>query len=249
MKRFQAFLISLLASLSIPALAQDVYITSLDWPPYTGATLTEKGATSMVVIAAFKASGLNPIIEFYPWERATHMVAEEGSKYIAYMPEYYSDDLAKKYIFSKPIGHGPLGFVERKDTPVNWTTLNDLANIKIGVVNGYVNTADFDARVANHQLSVEGVTSDSLNIKKVSAKHIAIAVIDQNVLNYLLKTDKDLAADAPLLQFNAKPLEDKQLFVCFKKTPEGQKMADIFNAGLEKIDANKIMTDYFSKHI
>jgi len=43
---------------------------------------------------------------------------------------------------------------------------------------------------------------------------------------------------------NAKVLEDKKLFICFKKDAEGQRIAKIFNEGLKKIDVNAIMAKH-----
>ena len=46
------------------------------------------------------------------------------------------------------MGSGPLGFAELSIHPIQWSALPDLANYKIGVVSGYVNTAEFDEMVA-----------------------------------------------------------------------------------------------------
>ena len=71
-----------------------------------------------------------------------------------------------------------------------------------------------------------------------------MAVIDLNVFNYLLKNDSSVKAVADKLQVNGKTLEDKKLFVCFKKSPEGEKALKAFNEGLKKVDPEAIMKKY-----
>ena len=108
----------------------------------------------------------------------------------------------------------------------------------------YVNTADFDAMVASGQLKVSEVISDKNNIQKAAFGRIDLAVIDKNVLEYSVKTDPDLIKLKDKISFNDKLLENKKLFICFKKNK--QAMADIFNEGLTKIDAAKIQADYLA---
>ncbi|MCD8522104.1 MAG: transporter substrate-binding domain-containing protein [Saccharospirillaceae bacterium] len=229
-----------------PAQADDktVYLTSLSWPPYSDPQMAEQGASVAVAKAAFAAMGYNLVVEFYPWSRAVHLAKDQGSKYAGYFPEYYSDDIATEFTFSEAMGSGPLGFVQPAAKPVSWSSLDDLKAYQVGVVKDYVNTADFDAMVAAGQLKVSEVISDKNNIQKAAFGRIDLAVIDKNVLEYSVKTDPDLVKVKDKISFNDKLLEDKKLFICFKK--DKQAMADIFNEGLKKIDAAKIQADYLA---
>jgi polar amino acid transport system substrate-binding protein len=110
-----------------------VYLTSLDWPPYSGKTLQEKGASVAVAKAAFKAMGYELKVDFFPWSRAVAFAKDGDSKYSGYFPEYHSEDTAKDFTYSDAMGSGPLGFAERKDKSISWTELNDLTAYRIGV--------------------------------------------------------------------------------------------------------------------
>jgi polar amino acid transport system substrate-binding protein len=247
-KRF-LILVFLLAALSvsIPLFADNTLtLATLDWQPYAGSTLQDRGASVAVATAAFKAMGYDLKVEFYPWER-TVAKAKTDPAIAGYFPEYYSDDGAQAFTFSDPMGEGPLGFAESKDDPVKWTQLSDLKGVPIGVVEGYVNTAEFDSMVAQKALKADAVEDDKSNLAKLINKRIRLAVIDKYVMAYLLQTDPALASGRNKLQFNSKILESKKLYVCFKKGPEGKKMADVFNQGLKKIDVAQIMNAYFAK--
>lgn len=45
-----------------------------------------------------------------------------------------------------------------------------------------------------------------------------------------------------LLQFNKKILENKALYVCFRRGPEGEEIAGLFRQGMGRIDAEKIFS-------
>jgi len=239
--RILSIIFAVFMSLSATAADKVVELTSLDWPPYSGKALSEQGASVAVAKAAFKAMGYELKVSFYPWNRAVALAKDKGSSYSGYFPEYYSDDIAKEFTFSEPMGTGPLGFAELKTKPVSWSVLDDLKAHRIGVVQGYVNTTDFDAMVANKSIKASSTISDVNNLKKLAAGRIDLAVVDKNVMNYLLKTDAQLKKSAGNLQFNGTLLEDKKLYICFKNTAKGKELADIYNQGLKKIDIAAIM--------
>ncbi len=236
-------LLFLAVSFSLGAQAKTVTLTSLEWPPYTSETLKAKGASAAVASAAFKAMGYTLSIEFYPWNRAVSY-AKDDPKYAGYFPEYYSKENEADFVYSAPMGSGPLGFVERKDAQVKWNTLADLKKVTVGVVNGYINTLEFDTMVTAKTLKAEAVNDDTTNVVKVANKRIPLAVIDSNVLQYLVYNDKTAIPYRDAVQMNAKLLEIKTLHICFKKGSDGEKLAAVFNEGLTKINVEKIMKDY-----
>lgn len=235
--------IMLFSSLSFSA-DKVVRLTSLDWPPYSGKHLAQQGASVAVAKAAFKAMGYDLQVSFFPWSRAVALAKDGKSNFSGYFPEYYSDDTAKDFIYSEAMGSGPLGFAERKDNSIAWSDLNDLKAYKIGVVQDYINTTDFDAMVASKALKTSSTTSDTKNLLKMVNGRLDLAVVDKNVMNYLFKTDKGLAKKSANAQFNSTLLEDKKLFICFKKNAKGEELAKIYNEGLKKIDITSIMNKH-----
>lgn len=233
----------LLSSLSYAA-NKTIYLTSLDWPPYSSKTLDQQGASVAVAKEAFKAMGYELKVDFYPWSRAVALAKDSSSKYSGYFPEYFSDDTAKDFVYSDAMGSGPLGFAERKDKSISWSTLDDLKPYRIGVVQDYINAAEFDAMVASKALKSSVTTTDEKNLKKLVGGRVDLAVIDKNVMNYLFKTNPDLAKKADAAQFNITLLEDKKLFICFKKGSQGEDLAKIYNDGLKKIDIAAIMNKH-----
>jgi polar amino acid transport system substrate-binding protein len=224
-----------------------VRVSTLDWPPYTGKDLPLGGATTDVVRAAFEKAGYEVEVEYRPWKRAIDMAAKGTDEVIAYFPGYHCHH-REGFVASEPLGNGPLGFAEHVDTPMTWESLDDLGDqqLKIGTVLGYANTDEFDAKVGTGYILAIPSNDDLTNLKKLVRKRIDAVVIDKLVLEYMKATEASLKGKADMLQFNARPLEDKTLYLCFRGDEEGNALKDTFNAGLEQIDSEKIVDDYFA---
>jgi len=224
---------------------QQITIATLEWPPYVGADLPQQGATAAVVKAAFVAAGYEPTLSFVPWKRAIDEATRSGATVQAFFPGYHCKQRSD-LVSSKSIGNGPLGFAELTTAPLSWNNLDDLQTKTIGVVQGYANTEEFDARVKDGRIKADASDSDLTNLRKLAAGRLDGAVIDRYVLEYLRKTEASLKANADKLRFAAKPLEDKQLFVCAHDDAAGRKLITEFDAGLAKIDIPAMIGSYFA---
>lgn len=238
--------VSLTVSLfSRPASAETVIVNTLEWPPYTSAELPRGGATTDVIAQAFAASGIEPSIKYLPWKRAISSARDDGSV-AGYFPGYHCRHV-EGFIASEPIGTGPLGFAEHTSAPVTWENIDDIGEqkLKIGTVLGYSNTDEFDEKAGTGWIRSIPAPDDLTNLRKLVRQRIDMAVIDKLVLSYILATEPSLSDDAESLQFNARPLEDKTLYLCFNDDEAGRAMRDAFNEGLAKIDIEKTVEDYF----
>ncbi|EAR10809.1 substrate-binding periplasmic protein [Reinekea blandensis] len=232
------FLFTLFASV---VQADTLKLTSLRWPPYSDSELKNSGASVAVVRAALEVMGHDLEVTFFPWPRAVRTAMAEPS-YQGYFPEYWYE--TEDFIFSNAIGHGPLGFLENRQRPVPWFSLEDLQAFRLGVVQDYVNTPELDALIAAGQINTETVVSDSINILMVAHRRVDLAVIDPNVFHFLMDHDRALTELKPTVQMNPRLLTTKQLFVALRNTPEGRRWTDIINQGLLKIDVERIMAEH-----
>lgn len=241
----RAFLL-LLGLYSAPIiLANDkvVHLTSLEWPPYSSNSLPQQGAATAIATAAFASMGYQLKVSFFPWSRAVAF-SKENNEYIGYFPEYYSAENAKSFIYSKTFASGPLGFAERKNKSFYWNTLEELAPYQIGVVQDYINTEKLDEMARKKQLKISTTLNDTTNLRKLMSGRVDLAVIDKNVMQYLFKTEWSLVNQRDQVQFNQKILAEKNFYLCFNKSEEGKRMAEIFNQGLAKIDAAAILKQH-----
>ena len=228
------------------ARAQDaIRFATLEWPPYVSSHLPESGMTAKILRDIAVAHRSDARFAFLPWVRAMRY-AQEDPDYAGYFPAYWTEERAKTCSFSDPIGISEVGFVQRKDAPVTWNKLSDLAGRKIGVVNGYANGQEFDQLVAQGVLSIEGATHDLDNLRKVAVGHLPLAVIDHAVMEYYAATDSVVQARHDEIEFNAKPLIEMTVHVCFKKNAEGAALKQLFDEGLKKLDLATAQRDYLA---
>lgn len=223
--------------------AETLYLASLEWPPYSGLHLNNQGATVSVVREAIKIMGHNVLIGFHSWSETVRLAKNSGSKYHGYFPEYYSSEIEEEFIYSDTIGYGSLGFAQKTENPFSWSLLEDLQELRIGTVAGYINTKKFDRLVNKNYLSVIPTISDSDNLIKLINKDIDLAIIDPNVFYYLMLQKPALKPHINALKMNSKIIANKDFYVCFKDNKESEKWLNILNKGLKKINIKKIIEE------
>ncbi|QYJ88025.1 transporter substrate-binding domain-containing protein [Shewanella mesophila] len=230
-------------ALVFSAKGETLFLSSLNWPPYTGEQLKDGGASAAVVSAALKAKGHDLHVDYYPWSRTIRMVSREDAIYSGYFPEYYYP--TDQYVFSASIGSSPLGLLERRLYPIKWSRIKDLNQYTLGVVRDYVNTIELDEMITSGVQHVEVVSSDEHNIRKVATGRVHGAVIDKYVYNYYIH-QPHLVELKNKLDMNKQLLASKQLYIAFKNTPEGHRWREVFNDGLALIDPEQIVEEYLA---
>ena len=100
-------------------------MATVDWSPFYGETLPQKGFITVIGKEAFKRAGHEMSIEFMPWKRAMVM-AKEG-KYDGVFGCWINKDIEPDYIFSKEhMGSGDGHFLAPKNSTVKIDKLEDL---------------------------------------------------------------------------------------------------------------------------
>lgn len=231
----------LLISLCVNARADKVvYLSSIEWPPYTGQFLNNQGESSKLVRAAFAMMGYKVEIIFVPWKRAMRM-ADTDMQVAGFFPEYYSEERAEKYIFSAPFGCSPVGLLMQRDKPLEWKSVDDLSGHRIGFVSGYVNTLELDLAIANGTITADYAPYDESNILKVATGRIRAAVIDPHVYRYLAQTSPKVKKYSDRLEVHPDNFGVNELYIAFRRDRNGENYARIFNEGLEKIRGSEGM--------
>ncbi|WP_083917516.1 substrate-binding periplasmic protein [Leeia oryzae] len=226
--------------------AETVVMAGTEWPPYMGATLPRQGAATAVVTAAFKAMDIDIRYDFLPWQR-TVQDGTSNPKYAGYMPAYYSQSRALSGYISEKIAASRVGFAEQRAKPVFWSTARLLPSTRVGLVQGYVNTPEFDRRASDRNFSIDMAVSDENNLTKLAANRIDLALIDLYVFNYYLSHSASLGVNAKLLRFQGEVLDEKPVYIFFQKTPQGLRLRNLFNQGIAKINAQKVFDDVMAE--
>ena len=236
-----AMLISLQSTAAEPA--KTLQLASLEWLPFSGATLPDDGLSGAVITEVEKRLGNSVKVQYFEWKDAISKVEADAS-YAGYFPVYYTAERAEtKCHLSQAIGKSETGIGYLKEAPVQWKKLADLASFKIGVVEGYANSADFDAAVKQGKQAVEATSSDTNNVRKLVTKKVPGIVIDKQVLRFL--TMNTHARNS--VMFSDHLLTENTLHVCFRRSPAGKAMQEAFDADLKKLDVGKLQAAYLKR--
>lgn len=221
------------------ARADELKLTTLEWPPYSG-SMTGNGVSTEVVRAILEPLGHTVVVESLPWQRAV-LNAREAPGFAGYFPEYTAE--IEGFTMSPSIGQSPLGLIIPAGKEVADTTPAALAGLKLGVVNGYVNAAPVAEAISAKGLKPEGVVDDTTNIKKVAAGRIDAAEIDRFAFEHLMANSADLKPLADKIAFGP-VLEIKTLHIAFNTGEEGRKWAAIFADAVKSVDVAALQAKF-----
>ncbi|TBW57964.1 transporter substrate-binding domain-containing protein [Marinobacter halodurans] len=165
------------------AMTSSVNITSGSWPPYLEDTPSH-GIIGQIIDEAFAEEGMAVRWGFFPWARSFRLAQKgiwDGSAAWACTPERAPD-----FYFSDAIIPVRLAFFYRRSDPIDWTTIDDLKGLRIGLSRDYHYGDTINQAIANGTLESEIARSDDINFRKLLAGRIDLFPIDVAVGRRLL---------------------------------------------------------------
>lgn len=233
-----------LAAQAGPAGSQTVTVVTGDWPPYVTLSGPQHGPMSEVIDRVFGAAGFKVKYIFQPWKRSKNQVLEGEADVL--MPAYCSPDRVDLYLCSDPVITGKQVLFHRVDTPLNWSSVDDLRGYIIGGTLGYFYGTEFEAAEKRGELDILRIASDEINMRLLMKGRIQLYPQDKAVgyamLRELFPPDRwsEITCDE-------KPLHRQSLHLLFTRaTPRGAELQSVFNAGLKHLrhtgELSQIMT-------
>lgn len=220
-------------------------LTTLEWEPWVGQALPQQGISTAVVRAALEAGGApEPTLEFLPWKRALAAV-EHGRAHAVY-PAYHVAARERYIRYSAPMVPAPIMLLGREGgAEVRFDgTIRSLEGLRIGVVDGYANTPEFDAA---DYLTRDPAGTDLQNLEKLLRGRVDVIVID-------LLTARTLIAKRPPDQRrgfveHAPYLQVKWLHLGFSRAlPDSERYRQQFERGFRAILADGRLEALLERH-
>ena len=222
-------------------------LATLEWPPYIGEELCNKGWVFQFTVALLVSKGYQVNVHFFPWARSVKMV-ELGEMDILF-PEYFIEDSAPSDVIkdkkrrellaqSNRFPGGNISFIKRKNDTISFTgKLNQLKGQTIGVVRGYQNTPEFDAMMDAGLLTVIEAVDELQLMKLLVAKRVNLIIGDPIVFRYSVNYSNISNANkmallngveevTPALQYNY------LYFAVSVNSPKWRSLLDDINIGL-----------------
>lgn len=117
-------------------------IVSTNYEPFTGERLQGGGIVNRSIRRIAENAGLGIEIEYLPWARAIE--STRRGEYDATSYAHYNPDRDVDFIQVGPFTEERIVFFVRADSNIeSWQTLEDLADLRIGVVLGYTYLKEF----------------------------------------------------------------------------------------------------------
>ncbi|MCP4023228.1 MAG: transporter substrate-binding domain-containing protein [Desulfobacteraceae bacterium] len=194
------------------------------------------GLEPQVINAAFQEMKIDVEYRFLPPARAFENSKSgeiEGAVGWVYTDErlqwfYYSDELIK----------APLLFFHLKSFNFNWTTMEDLKNIPIGVVLKNHYGDEFQKALDDQKLKIYKVGKDELLFRMLQNKNIKLLPANLYVGYGFINKMFDKKS-AQQFTHHPRPIKISVYHVLFsKKVLENEKTVKLFNQGLREIKEN-----------
>ncbi len=204
------------------AMAETWKITSLDWQPYSGSNMGNKGNSVLKLRNLLKKKGITLIVEFYPWKRAQYLAKQKG--YVGYFPAW-PEEVAAGFIGSKPVDWSYLGALTYKGSNVTWKNIDYLfRNYKVGIVQTYVYPVQVRRAIKKYRQNVDYAPDETALLRKLSAKRHHVALTDPSVMMYLARQKR--IRNIIILK---KKIQIKPLVVSFRKGADNTRRLKILN--------------------
>ena len=139
--RWKSGIAPLLAWMALASQAQTLRIATGELPPYASAARADQGISLHIVREAFAREGIRVEYVFMPWTRAL-VEAREG-KWDGTAAWGRSPERDQGFLISDNVLTEQWLLLHRSDRTLDWSRLEDLRGLRIGVVANYTYTADF----------------------------------------------------------------------------------------------------------
>jgi len=237
----------MVSMLSGIAVAETVRLTNGEWPPFQSEKdLKYHGVFSRIVTEAFALEGINVEYGFFPWKRSIEY-AKEGKWDGTFAWAYERPDFKPDFYFSNPFASVPKAIFHLKHKPLNWKTVDDLKGLRIGITAGFTYGEAFDLAVKEGKLTVEEVSLDEQNIRKLLAGRFDAFAMEIDVAMYLMQTILS-HEQADLITYHPNILMEAQMSVAFpKKSEKSTRLVETLNRGLQKLKESGKLDQYLEE--
>lgn len=185
MNWFRTFLVSvfLLSCNSSFSVAETWRITSLEWPPYSGANLKGGGKAIVALRAALKNAEIDLEVDFMPWTRAQSVAS--SPEYVGYFPAW-PEEVKEGFAASAPVDLSLVGVLQRKGTDTNWTSIEELfLKYRVGFVRSYVYPAELQRQIYQSYDPEDGAEDEHDLARVLDAGRVDVALTDPMVMMHV----------------------------------------------------------------
>ncbi len=226
-------LLLLLILICSPAQAQKLTLAANEWHPFTGEDLINQGYASDVVREIFRLAGYDVDVRIVPWSEA--MEGTIKGDFDGLIAVWFTEERARQIHYTLPYMDNRIRFLKKRGSPIEFTGLDALKAYRIGVIEGYAYSPDFQARDDLNRVLGKSFTD---NVRKVASGEIDLTLEDEIAGRFeLINSAPELVRQ---VEFINPPLNQNPLHVAIsRQNPDHEKIAADFNAAMAHFVKNE----------
>lgn len=157
-------------------------IASLNWEPYSGASLVDYGSSIVTLAELLKTKNIDLVVKFYPWKRAVAM--SHSKEFVGYYPSW-PEDVLEGFVASPTIAWSEHAIIQAYDEELSFSSIDQLfERYKVGIVRDYTYPASIEAAIQKYPHNVESVTNELSLLKMLAAKRTDVVISDPLVMEF-----------------------------------------------------------------
>jgi len=214
-----------------------INITNGEWEPFLSEYSYQYGLASHIVSEAFRLEGIKVKWGFYPWKRS-YENAKKGEKWDAAAVWWPSEQAKQKFLISVPVVKTSFVFFHLKKLKFDWHSVDELKNFTIGFTRGYDYGKELMKAMLKGEITVDIVTTDEQNFKKILGGRADIFPNDK-IVGYAQLKNTFSPKQVKLFTHHPKEFERTTLHLLIsKKSKHSQLFLEKFNSGMNKLKKN-----------
>ncbi|WCE31435.1 substrate-binding periplasmic protein [Vibrio sp. SCSIO 43137] len=199
--------------------AESLTLATVEWPPFYGHNLHQKGYVYAVSKEAFRRAGYDITVVFLPWKRALELT--RMGKYDGLLGVYYTESRVSDFVFSDTILKTREVFYFRSSKHNNYQSLQDLRGKVIGGLRG---TAPLeDLKDYKLDIIINDITDEERGILQLHAKRIDLMLINIERFNYLMASSPSILAIKDNLKLSQLDFDTYSLHCAILRLKENSK--------------------------
>lgn len=213
-----------------------IHLVTHESSPFMDPKLPDQGALIHALKIIFKKMNYDfEVTILDSWPRAKSKAAKDPT-IDGYVP-YVSKENTDEFLYSDYFHSARWGLAERKDNPIQWKKIEDLAAYRAGNVQGVEYRGEIKALVESGKLKVTTTSLQENNIRLLATRRVDFIFTDLTTFAYELKTNKALAEFKDVLQINPKPITISRYGLAIRKNRLPENFLEEFNKYSKDMDS------------
>jgi polar amino acid transport system substrate-binding protein len=217
-------------------------VHSGNWPPYSDQGLPQQGLAIDLVTSALQRAGHRTVVRVDSLDRIL-----EGGKigvYDVFATPWYSEERDQYLDFSEPYLESRIRFIKRRDKNFEFSDLDDLQGMMIGVVKDYAYDQEFNQSRDLIKISERNLIQ---NLLKLIQGRIDVTLDDELVLQY--EINRYLPNSRDQLEMLPKPLAVRGIHIgVSRENPAHAQIVADFNKAIAEMKKDGSYDRIVEKH-